>query len=83
MVFNFYFLIIKQVKYIINDIVGFLFINIVLQLLIGLFGYSSIAPFLLYKSNCVSGIVIEWLKNVFLILILFFIFIHLVSFVIL
>ena len=61
----FIFLIIKQVKYIINDIVGFLFINIVLQLLIGLFGYSSIAPFLLYKSNCVGGIVIEWFKKCF------------------
>ena len=61
----FIFLIIKKVKFIINDIVGFLFINIVLQLLIGLFGYSSIAPFLLYKNNCVGGIVIEWFKKCF------------------
>ena len=61
----FIFLIIKEVNFLINDIVGFLLINIILQLLIGIFGYSSIAPFLLYKSNCVGGIVIEWFKKCF------------------
>ena len=59
-------LILKRIKRVIDDIVGFLFINIVTQLMIGLFSYSSIAPFLLYKGkNCITGIYHEIFNECF------------------
>ncbi len=59
-------LILKRIKRVIDDIVGFLFINIVTQLMIGLFCYSSIAPFLLYKGkNCITGIYHEIFNECF------------------
>lgn len=55
----------KQIKRVIDDIVGFLFINIVLQLLIGLFAYSSVARFIYYLNGCVTGVIHEWMKYCF------------------
>ena len=63
----FIFLILKQVEKIINEIVGFLFINIVLQFIIGLIAYSSISRCMFYyKKNCFNNIINELFDSHFL-----------------
>ena len=63
----FLFLLLKQVEKIVNEIVGFLFINIVFQFIIGLIAYSSISRCMYYyKKNCFNNIINELFDKHFL-----------------
>ncbi len=60
-------LILKQVEKTVNEIVGFLFINIVFQFIIGLIAYSSISYSLFYyKNKCFNDIINELFDKHFL-----------------